>query len=531
MKVTTRLIILVGAALLAIALIGAHSLATLNKALFNDRKAQIVNMLKMGERLVSYYYEQERSGALTHEQAQAQAKAALTQLNNDGISYYWVRTPAGLNLVHPNPKNVGTIAQGETMDGQPDAQAYQEALAKDHVGLVVMKTRRPNGELAPKLNGIVAFAPWDWWIGTGFFSDDMDATFWHSAWEILALFLAALAVIVALGWGVIRSIAAALGGEPAYAADVTRRIAGNDLSAAVTLRRGDQGSLLHAIAAMQGQLSLTVRKIRGGAENIATAASEIAAGNQDLSARTEEQASALEETAATIEELTSTVRQNASNARQANQLAADASGLAVKGGAVVAQVVDTMGAINQSSRQVVDIISVIDGIAFQTNILALNAAVEAARAGEQGRGFAVVATEVRNLAQRSATAAKEIKQLIDASVSQVQAGSALVDQAGTAMGEIVGGVQRVASIMNEIMHASEEQTSGIEQINQAIMQMDAVTQQNAALVEQAAAAAESMQNQAGELADVVRLFQLGDAPPAPSPVRAARPAPLRLIAQ
>jgi methyl-accepting chemotaxis protein len=270
----------------------------------------------------------------------------------------------------------------------------------------------------------------------------------------------------------------------------------------------EPGLLLSALRSMQENLARTVTQIRMGTDTIATASSEIASGNLDLSSRTEQQASSLEETASSMEELTSTVKQNADNSRQANQLAVAASTVAVKGGAVVSQVVDTMGAINGSAKKIVDIIGVIDGIAFQTNILALNAAVEAARAGEQGRGFAVVATEVRNLAQRSAAAAKEIKALIGDSVEKVDAGSKLVAEAGTTMDEIVDGVKRVADIMAEITAASQEQSDGIEQVNQAVSQMDQVTQQNAALVEEAAAAAESLQDQAKNLAQAVSVFRV-----------------------
>jgi methyl-accepting chemotaxis protein len=258
---------------------------------------------------------------------------------------------------------------------------------------------------------------------------------------------------------------------------------------------------------MRDSLVRIVGEVRQDTDTIATASAQIASGNQDLSSRTEQQASSLEETASSMEELTSTVRQNADNARQANQLAVTASDIAVKGGTVVSQVVDTMDAINTSSKKIVDIISVIDGIAFQTNILALNAAVEAARAGEQGRGFAVVAAEVRNLAQRSASAAREIKGLIDDSVEKVESGSRLVGEAGATMDEIVASIKRVHDIMGEITAASVEQSDGIEQVNQAVAQMDQVTQQNAALVEEAAAAAESLQDQAKNLVDVVSVFQ------------------------
>ena len=302
-------------------------------------------------------------------------------------------------------------------------------------------------------------------------------------------------------------------------------VANGDLSAKVDVEsRNEIGRLFSAIRSMQQALLTTVGGVRSSSDSINTSAKEIAAGNMDLSSRTEQQASSLEETAASMEELTGTVKQNAENALQANQLAHSASSTASKGGEVVAQVVDTMQAINDSSRKIVDIISVIDGIAFQTNILALNAAVEAARAGEQGRGFAVVASEVRSLAQRSAAAAKEIKSLIDDSVEKVEAGSQLVEQAGTTMSEVVTSVQRVTDIVGEIAEASREQSTGIEQVNRAITQMDEVTQQNAALVEEAAAAAQSLQAQATNLVNAVSIFKI-DAHQMASPAVKARPMP------
>jgi methyl-accepting chemotaxis protein len=286
-------------------------------------------------------------------------------------------------------------------------------------------------------------------------------------------------------------------------------MARNDLSTPVVVGRQDEmGKLMQGLADMQRQLAGTVRSVRDSSAHIASASSEIAAGNLNLSSRTEQQAASLEETASSLEELTSTVRHNADNARQANQLAVSASEVAVRGGQLVSQVVDTMGSINASSKKIVDIIGVIDGIAFQTNILALNAAVEAARAGEQGRGFAVVAGEVRNLAQRSAAAAREIKELITASVANVDSGALLVDKAGATMSEMVASVARVTGIMAEIMAAGEEQSAGIEQINHAIVEMDGVTQQNAALVEEAAAAAGALQEQAEGLAGLVGSFRL-----------------------
>ena len=331
-----------------------------------------------------------------------------------------------------------------------------------------------------------------------------------SQWLLAVLGALAILTGVAVALVIARSIRMQLGGEPSYAAEIANRVARGDLSTAIETRAGDQGSLLHAMKAMQEQLVALVAQVRIGTDTIATASSEIASGNTDLSSRTEEQASSLEETAASMEELTSTVKQNADNAQQANELAVAASDVAARGGAVVSQVVETMGSIEESARKIVDIISVIDGIAFQTNILALNAAVEAARAGEQGRGFAVVASEVRSLAQRSAAAAKEIKTLIGDSVDKVGVGSKLVQQAGATMDEVVASVRRVTGIMSEITTASQEQSAGIEQVNQAITQMDQVTQQNAALVQQSAAAAESMQDQARSLEAVVALFRLGD---------------------
>lgn len=328
---------------------------------------------------------------------------------------------------------------------------------------------------------------------------------------ILTLAITGAALLLGIGgaWVVSRSIT-----RPLHAAvDVARRVASGDLSADVTVTSKDEtGQLMQALKEMNDGLVHIVSQVRSGTETMNTASIEIASGNLDLSSRTEQQASTLQETASSMEELTATVRQNADNAQQANQLAVSASEVASKGGAVVAQVVDTMGSISGSAKKIEQIISVIDGIAFQTNILALNAAVEAARAGEQGRGFAVVASEVRNLAQRSAAAAKEIKVLITDSVGKVEVGTKLVDQAGATMEEILDSVRRVSDIVGEISAASREQSAGIEQINLAITQMDEAVQQNAALVEQAAAASDAMQNQAAALAHVVSVFRMEGEP-------------------
>jgi methyl-accepting chemotaxis protein-1 (serine sensor receptor) len=325
----------------------------------------------------------------------------------------------------------------------------------------------------------------------------------------IALLLTGLALAASIGFWLVRSITIPLD----RAVRAAQAVAAGDLTQEIPVSSNDEtGKLLAALREMNASLSSIVGNVRQSTDSIGTASAEIASGNLDLSARTEQQAGSLEETASSMEELTSTVRQNAENAKQANQLAGNASEVARRGGAVVSQVVDKMSAINESAYKIVEIISVIDGIAFQTNILALNAAVEAARAGEQGRGFAVVASEVRNLAQRASSAAKEIKALIDNSVAQVEEGSRLADQAGSTMDEVVSSVQQVTDIISEISAASAEQSAGIAQINEAVVQMDNVTQQNAALVEQAAAAAGALQDQATALSQAVSVFRLVSAP-------------------
>ena len=356
---------------------------------------------------------------------------------------------------------------------------------------------------------------------------------------LIALGIGALLLAIGLGWLISRSLTRELGGEPSTAAEVARAVAAGDFTQSIAVKDGDTTSLMAQLAAMKDGLAQVVSQVRRGSESVAMASSEIAQGNQDLSARTESQASALEETAASMEQLTATVRQNADSAGQANALARSASDVAVRGGEVVGQVVQTMKGINESSQRIADIIGVIDGIAFQTNILALNAAVEAARAGEQGRGFAVVASEVRSLAGRSAEAAKEIKQLISASVERVEQGSAMADQAGETMTEVVQSIRRVTDLMGEINAASSEQASGVAQVGEAVTQMDQATQQNAALVEEMAAAAGSLSSQAQELVQAVAVFKLDasqsgasaystpTARPAPKAAPVRMPAPAR----
>jgi len=347
---------------------------------------------------------------------------------------------------------------------------------------------------------------------------------------LLALSILAVIAAVALGIFIAHRLFSALGDEPARLSVAAHRVAQGDLSEIEGAHKAPEGSVLASMVAMQRQLVGLISQVRSSADSIAVASAEIAQGNSDLSRRTESQASSIEETAASMEELNSTVKQNAHNATEANMLADSASTVAIRGGEVVVQVVETMRSINDSSKKIADIIGVIDGIAFQTNILALNAAVEAARAGEQGRGFAVVASEVRNLASRSADAAKEIKALINASVDRVEVGSALVDRAGATMSEVVDAIRRVANIVGEIGAASSEQSVGVAQVSEAVTQLDQATQQNAALVEESAAAAESMNSQADQLVQAISVFQIKAARADASPARASTPV-LRISAE
>jgi methyl-accepting chemotaxis protein len=475
-----------------------------------ERKAQLRNAGDMALSITKEYGELAQSGAMSAEEAKKQALARVKSLRFGEAGYFTVLDPHAV-LMHPiKPALVGT--EPAVMKDPEGTQMYVDALnvSRDGAaGFTTYQWAKPGSDKpVPKLAYNNSYKPWNWTFMTGLYIDDLDSAF-HQDLIVAAILLGVIGLGLTAGSVlVVRNIERSIGGTPEQAAEIAHSIAGGHLEVQVATRPGDESSLLYAMKTMRDNLAGIVSRVRAGTETIATASNEIAAGNIDLSSRTEQQASSLEETAASMEELTSTVKQTADNARHANELAVSASRIAQHGGEVVAQVVGTMTVINESSKKIVDIISVIDGIAFQTNILALNAAVEAARAGEQGRGFAVVASEVRNLAQRSAAAAKEIKVLIGDSVEKVDAGAKLVDQAGTTMGSIVDSVERVAAIIGEIMNATQEQTSGIAEINTAVTQMDQVTQQNAALVEEAAAASESMQQQAAQLAQVVSVFQL-----------------------
>ncbi len=487
---------------------------------FEERRIALKFAADVGMSTVKEYAALASAGAMPLAEAKQQALARVKAMRYGADGYITVLDSHPTMLMHP----IKSELSGRDMSGFQDlagqhlfvnVAAIAKGAGEGWLEYVWPKPGHPDQKLAfPKGSYILTYKPWDWTFMTGVYLDDLEQAFRQDLWRagiLLAVIGVALTAIIAL---VIRHIERSIGGEPEQAVDIAQRIATGDLSKPVQTRDGDQASLLFAMKAMRDSLLQIVRQVRAGTDAIAASSAEIAGSNLDLSSRTEQQAAALQETAASMGRLTSTVRQNADSARQGNTLAQSASSVAAHGGAVVAQVVGTMATIQASSRQIAEIIAVIDGIAFQTNILALNAAVEAARAGEQGRGFAVVAAEVRNLAQRSATAARDIKHLIDSSVEQVERGSTLVAQAGATMDQVVASVDRVTGIMAEIMAASEEQSTGIEQVNQAIAEMDQVTQQNAAVVEEVAAASDAMQQQAVLLAESVSAFRF-EARPSP----------------
>jgi methyl-accepting chemotaxis protein len=507
--------------LLAIAMLSTIAMSVVSSlqkraALFDARRGQLMTGTEAAAEIVRGYVEQAETGKLPVEDAQKAAIDAVRHLRyggKDGKSEYAVLFKLdGTGIMHPfQPKWAGQMMVGKVKDpeGRDIIKTEVDAIAAstDGKAFAHISFPRPGKTVPlPKLMYIIKIDGWNWMVTSGLYLDDVEAAMRDQLLADIAMNAIALLLVAGLGVMIMRAVLRQIGGEPALAKAAMEEVAQGNL--AVELPAAPAGSLLHALSVMLKSLRGTVAQVRQSADGIATASSQIATGNQDLSARTEQTASNLQEAAASMEQLTGTVKQSADSARQANQLAASAAEVASRGGAVVARVVSTMDEINASSRKISDIIGVIDGIAFQTNILALNAAVEAARAGEQGRGFAVVASEVRNLAGRSAEAAREIKSLISVSVERVETGSRLVNDAGQTMTEIVGSVQRVTDIIGEITAASTEQSNGIGQINVAVVQLDQMTQQNAALVEESAAAAESLREQAASLANVVSVFRL-----------------------
>ena len=470
----------------------------------NATRAQVETAMGV----IQWAHSLEESGKLNREQAQQQARAAISTMRYNGSEYFWINDMHPRVVMHPIKPELDGKDVTETKDPQGKALfvAFAEMVRKEGKGFVYYLWPKP-GEDEPvqKVSYVRGFDPWGWVLGSGIYIDDLKSELWAQI-RLLAVVVAVLAVIMVLSSQVIgRSIVSRLWVARRAADELSQ---GNLAYAVAAHGRDDVGLLLKSLHHMAQQLRAMVGTIQGTAGRVENAAGEIANGNADLSLRTEQQSSSLQQTAASMEELSATVKQNADNAAQANQLAMGASSVAVEGGEVVGKVVETMKGITESSRRIADIIAVIDGIAFQTNILALNAAVEAARAGEQGRGFAVVAGEVRTLAQRSAEAAKEIKNLIGTSVERVEQGTSLVDQAGHTMNDVVSAIKRVTDIVGEITAASAEQSTGVAQVGQAVTQMDQATQQNAALVEQSASAAQELKGQAQQLVQAVAAFKL-----------------------
>ncbi|WP_438764316.1 methyl-accepting chemotaxis protein [Kushneria sp. TE3] len=479
--------------------------------MFDERERGLEATVGIAETLLEKYQERASAGEFSQDEAQRRAIDALSgmRFGDDRQNYIFAFDDRAHVLYHPRRE------KGEDMSGYTDPNGvavYGELLKKalaSGSGFVNYDSRDANGsDLLPKLGYVERFAPWQINLAAGVYTDDIQSAFLGKLLQYLGLLVAVGAALTVAFLLVTRSIYRGLGGEPAYAIECVREISAGRLGTRLDLRGDDRTSLLYHIEHMRAELAGTIASIRQASESIDVGAREIAAGNNDLSARTEQQAASLEQTAASMEELTATVRQNADNAAQATRLSQTASSEMDGGREVIQRVVATMGEIRESSSKISEIITMIDSIAFQTNLLALNAAVEAARAGEQGRGFAVVAGEVRQLASRSATAASDIKGLIGRSVAQVASGTTLVDEADATMATITQSSRRVNDLMAEIAAASKEQTSGIEQVNQAVSQMDQVTQQNAALVEEAAAAASSLEEQSGRLYQSVVRFNI-----------------------
>jgi methyl-accepting chemotaxis protein len=540
LKFKHKIGVLVVGAVVGLTIVAGLSALRTRTEITEGRKAALRTAVQSVSNIVQGYQAAATAGTMKVDDAKKAAADALrlARYGAEGKDYFFIVTTDGVGVMHPYLK---TWDEHQQLTGTKNAQGVDtvktmiDAVADAKVDTAYVASAvahpgdtDPKAVLYPKLQYLVKVPGWNWVVGSGLYMDDVEAQVRVVVLEQLAT---CLAVLLAIGIGgvlITRSVLGQLGGEPSIAIAAMAEVTAGNLD--VDLPAAPPGSLLDGLNAMVKSVRNTVARVRDSADGIRTASREIATGNQDLSTRTEQTASNLQQAASSMEQLTATVKQSAESARHANQLASSAAEAAARGGAVVDQVVVTMEEINASSKKISDIIGVIDGIAFQTNILALNAAVEAARAGEQGRGFAVVASEVRSLAGRSAAAAKEIKGLIGASVEKVEGGSKLVADAGATMSEIVNSVQRVSDIIGEITASSMEQSEGIGQINSSVNDLDQMTQQNAALVEESAAAADSLKGQAATLAELVSAFRVGHSTPvavAPAGPQAVRLEPRR----
>lgn len=516
MKMSTRLWLLIGIAMVGLAGLGGASLWTLKTSMRDARKAEIANMLYSARNLVTYYAQQEQQGALTHAQAQRAALDTLARLANAPKSYYIVRSPEGMMLEHPDPKQVGTVSLGKTLDGHSDYDAWRGAMGPNGISIISVAFKRPGESgFSEKLNGMTEFKPWNWWIVTGFFTDDMDAEFYGAARQTLIALTITAALLFLMGYRLIRNIQSAIGGEPRDVADVARRIAQGDLSSASAARdpmvggaRSQDSSIASSVLRMADNLYAMLRQIHHATESISAGTRELRQGNDDLSHRSEQQAAALEQTAASVEELTATVQQNAESVVHATDLARVAVKQVSTADDHIDQIVVGMSKISGSAQRMRDFVSVVSGISAQTNILALNAAVEAARAGVEGRGFAVVASEVRELARRANESVTAISGLIDEALVNVESGNGMVLRAREGMASLVRHIKGIESNLSQISEASAEQSRGISQVSEAISYIDEATQRNTNVVLQVAEAAASLDTQVQSLSEAVGIFRL-----------------------
>ena len=516
-----KILLLIGSAFCGLAVMAVLSVYQSRQEIMQGRIGALRSAVQSQATIVSGFVAAAKSGATSEEDAKKAAIDAVRKARYGDLKgkadYFFIITTDARAVMHPFLKwQPGAPVGGLNKLGVDPTKAYVDAIAAspDGTAMVEMLAAKPgdtgpDAVMYPKAQYLIRIPEWNWIVASGLYLDDVQAQMRVTMLEQLAMCALVLAALSVLGVVVTRSVLGQLGGDPKVAIDVMAQVAHGDLVASVPQAKA--GSLLDELGRMVKSMGAAVAQVRASSDGITTASAQVAAGSQDLSTRTEQTAANLQEAASSMEEITSTVRHAADSAQQAHQLALSAAEVAQRGGAVISDVVATMDAINSSSKRIADITGLIDGIAFQTNILALNAAVEAARAGDHGRGFAVVAAEVRSLARRSADAAKEIKQLIDSSVASVATGARLVDDAGSTMTDIVDSVKRVSGIVGEISTAAVEQSRGVEQVREAVAQLDQMTQQNAALVEESTAAAQALMDQATRLKLAVDIFQVNPA--------------------